>query len=98
MSQINAKIVYMVLYRYSENDYSVINIMDSVEKAYNYICDQTTTHNKIKLLDIDKNFDNLQFENCCQYILYVKSGKYLHLELDDNDNILQYIIVPMPIC
>jgi hypothetical protein len=98
MSQINAKIVYMVLYRYGEKDYSVIKIMDSVEKAYNYISTQTITINKIKLLEIDKNYDNSQFEDSCQYILYIKSGKYLHLDLDDNDNILQYIIVPMPVC
>jgi type III secretory pathway component EscV len=98
MSEINEKIVYMVLYRYGEKDYSVVKLMDSVEKAYNYICAQTITTNKIKLVEIDKNYDSSQIDDSCQNMLYIKSGKYLHLDLDDNENILQYIIVPMPIC
>jgi hypothetical protein len=98
MSEINEKIAYMVLYRYGEKDYSVIKLMDSVEKAYKYICAQCITINKIKLVEIDKNYDSSLFEDRCHHILYIKSGKYLHLDLDDNENILQYIIVPMPIC
>ena len=97
MSQINEKLVYMVLYHYGEKDYSVIKLMDSVEKAYNYICAQSIT-NKINLVEIDKNYDSSLFEDSCQHILYIKSGKYQHLELDDNENISQYIIVPIPIC
>ena len=98
MSQINEKIVYMVLYRYGEKDYSVIKLMDSVEKAYNYICAQIITTNKIKLVEIDKNYDSSLLEYNCQHILYIKSGRYLHLDLNYNENISQYIIVPMPIC
>jgi hypothetical protein len=96
MSEITAK-VFMILYRYGEKDYSVVKIMSTLEKAYNYICSQIITINKIKLLEIDRNYDKAQIEENNSYILYIKSGKYLHLDLDDNENIQPYIIVPMNI-
>ena len=94
------KLVYMVLYNYQDKDYSVITIMSSVNKAYEYICNQETCVNdKFKLIEVN-NVDDLpsRYTDANELnICYIKSSKYYRFELCDNSYISSYVIVPMKI-
>lgn len=94
------KVVYMVLYNYQDKDYSVITIMSSVNKAYEYICNQETCVNdKFNLIEVNhvNELPNRYTDANELNICYIKSSKYCKFELCDNSYISSYVIVPMKI-
>ena len=103
MSQLKGKTVFMVLYNYSDCDYSIVKIMENLEEAYQYICEQEArsfdklnvfqmiTINQIK--DIQVHVDD-EYLNIC----YISSGKYNKFNLCDYGSISSYVIIPMVIC
>ena len=48
MDQLKGKTVFMILYNYFNNDYSIIKIMENLEDAYDYICLQELNNNRIE--------------------------------------------------
>ena len=102
MSEIKENNVYMVLFNYSEKDFSVIKIMDSLEKAFNYIClQEKAKHNHLKggckLVEINKKDDiNFPYQEHHLNICFVKT-KYHNLDIYDKSDISQYIIVPVKV-
>lgn len=102
MSQVEENKVFMVLFNYNERDFSVVKIFSSLEKAYKYIClQQHSAFNKYKKMNMVEINDpkNLTYssENDCMNICYVKTGKYLHLDIYDRSDTSEYIIVPMDV-
>lgn len=103
MSQIKGKTVFMVLYNYSDCDYSIIKIMEKLDDAYNYICQQESNHfdnpESFTMIEVFKTEDIITKSvteglNIC----YILSGQYNKFNLCDYHNISQYAIIPMNIC
>ena len=103
MTELIGKNVYMVLYNYIDNDYSVIKIINNIDAAFNHICqlENATYANKKKNIrmveisnqnDIVKNNNNNELLSVCYM-----TCKYQQLSLEEYENISQYIIVPMKI-
>lgn len=92
MSQLQ---VYMVLYQYCEQDYSVITIMTTLEKAYLYICQQKHQFDSCKLIEVVD--DNVEFDKDYTNICYYKSTDYYSFDTLDKDYVSPYIIVPMKV-
>ena len=96
--------VYIVLYNYGEQDYSVIKIIENITDAYNYICDQESQIclNNISLVYINstKDFINIDIDMStdCLKILCILDENYYNYNICDTPNISSYIIVPMNIC
>lgn len=102
LQSIKGKKVFMVLYNYSDCDYSIVKIKENLSEAYEYICHQEynycdkqesfTMIEVLKYEDINKKYvDN--FINIC----YISSGKYNKFNLCDYSDVSQYVIVPMNI-
>jgi hypothetical protein len=102
MSQLKGKTVFMVLYNYSDCDYSIVIIMENLTEAYEYICIQEHNyHDKpesFKMItvnrpeDICKNFVDEHLNIC-----YIASGKYNKFCLSSYCSVSHYAIVPMVI-
>jgi len=106
LKSIKGKTVFMVLYNYSDNEYSIIKIMEKVEDAYQYICLQesnscnTNEECKMftKMINVNRPEDiNTYMEHGVLNICYISSGKYNKFNLCDYCNISSYVIVPMTI-
>lgn len=98
MSEIQGKTVYMILFNYGDKDFSVIKIMDTLEKAYYYICKQHSYSNNIKMIEVNNpdELTNMCLENSDTLnVCFIKSGKYHKFELSDMMYISDYIIIPM---
>ena len=106
MSQLNShlpsikgKTVYMILYNYGEYDYSIIKLMENLNQAYNYICEQESElMMECKMIDVD-NPNDLKKKIINNYIniCYISSGKYNKFNLCEEYGtmISNYVIVPM---
>lgn len=98
--------VFMIMYNYAGNDYSVIKIMETKESAFSYICHQEckrTTGSAMKLTTISTPADiqELQELNLLEeyyHVFYIASGKYNKFDLCDILSASNYVIVPMTIC
>jgi hypothetical protein len=103
MSQLKGNTVYMIIYNYNDKDYSVIKIMDSLEKAFDYICSQEQNGYLIskycKLIEVkDKYQVDFPYDDDCVNVCYVTTCKYTKLEIYNRADTSQYVIVPMDIC
>ena len=101
---VKGETVFMILYNYSDCDYSIIKIMEKAEDAYKYICLQESSEcNKTdlfhkKMISVNKPEDiNKYMESNLLYICYISSGKYNKFNLCDYCNISSYVIIPMVI-
>ncbi len=99
-ASIKGKTVYMVLYNYGDYDYSVITIMEQLEDAYNYICEQEYQEGvfeKFKMIKIN-HIKELQsnFTDEHIHICYI-STNYNRYNLKGYAGISSYVIVPMKI-
>lgn len=105
MSQLKEKTVFMVLYNYSDCDYSIIKIMANLDDAYKYICYQEIEwqHNYIedyKLIEVS-NYNDIK-QKCyvdCINICYIPYDKYCNISLCEGyrEEVCHYAIVPMVI-
>ena len=93
------KVVYMILYNYQDKDYSIIKIMSSLNKAYEYICNQEIDKcDNFKLIEVNhvdelpKSYNENELNIC-----YISSEKYNRFELCEYGYISSYVIVPMKI-
>jgi hypothetical protein len=87
----------MILYNYKNSDYSVVKILDSLDKSLNYIrCQENEYYDKFKMIQLTNQkqlvneIDNDYLNICC-----VSNNKYNNLDLSKYDNVSSYIIVPM---
>jgi hypothetical protein len=91
--------VYMILYNYSDFDYSIIKIMSNLEEAYGYICLQEKQYSdKFNMIQVQNIIDlkTNYIENSLN-ICYIISGKYNKFNLCDYCGISSYAIIPMTI-
>lgn len=94
-----SKNVFMILYNYRVNDYSVIKIMDSLDKAYNYICCQEKDYDEFKMIQITSQKQITEnIDNNCLNICYIQNDKYVNWQLSKYENVSSYIIVSMSVC
>lgn len=102
MSDLKGNTVYMIIYNYNDKYYSVIKIMDTLEKAFNYICLQEQNgyliSKKCKLIEVkDKYQIDYPYDDDYINVCYVTSGKYTKLDIYYREDTSQYVIVPMEI-
>ena len=101
MIGLKGNMIYLVLYNYSDKNFSILKTMDSLEKAYGYICSQESNlfydePREFKLLEVEHQRSICEYNDVPLAICYIQGGKYLSYDFD-NDNVSQYIIVPMTI-
>jgi hypothetical protein len=102
MSQIKGKTVFMVLYNYSDCDYSIVIIMENLDDAYKYICDNDIDGNcsECKLINVKTPDDIVKkYYADCLNICYISSCKYNKFNLWQGyqEHVCHYAIVPMVI-
>ena len=102
ITSIKGKPVFMVLYNYSDCDYSIVKIMENLDDAYKYICDNDIDGNysECKLINV-KTPDDIPktYYADCLNICYISSGKYNKFNLCQGykENVSHYAITPMVI-
>lgn len=101
-SSIKGKTVYMVLYNYFDSDYSIIKIMENIDDAYNYICDndEEGKHSDCKLINISSRADiNKRCYKDCLNICHIPYDKYdsISLCVGYRNSVSHYAIVSMKI-
>ena len=102
MSQLKGKTVFMVLYNYSDCDYSIVKIMDNLDDAYNYVCQQEAKQcdkiNEFQMITVSRPQD-LQQHVVDEHlnICYISSGNYNKFNLCNYGSISSYAIVSMVI-
>ena len=98
--------VYMVLYNYSDCDFSVVKIMANKEDAFAYIYRQELkchgNSQPICLTDVTKAeelkaLDQKAYEDDCLHICCIMSGNCNKFNLCNYDTISSYAIVPMKV-
>jgi hypothetical protein len=88
------------MFNFNNNEYALMNIMHSLNRAFNYICrEEKSIFNapvEYKLLTVYKPLD-IEFEYQTKYvhICFVESTDYLKLNIWNRIDISQFIIVPM---
>ena len=104
MTELTGNTVFMILFNYSDRDYSVIKIMNTLDKAYKYICQRENeqehynTKGGYTMVTLNKKDDiDFPYQEHRINVIYVKTGKYLQLDIFNRIDISQYIIVPMEI-
>jgi len=102
MSQLKGKTVFMVLYNYSDCDYSIVKIMENIDDAYKYICIQESNENdkpeSFHMIDVSKVQDiENKFVDEYLNICYISSGKYNKFKLCNYCSVSNYAIIPMVI-
>lgn len=105
MSELKDKTIYIILYNYSDVDYSIIKVMEKLSDAYEYICSRESTnydiHEHFKLIEVN-NIDDL-YNKCVDKFLnicYIKNGQYNKFDLYNFNHcfVSNYAIIPMKIC
>jgi hypothetical protein len=99
MSSIKGKTVYLILYNYSDFDYSIVKIMEKIDEAYEYICShEGNISDKFKLLHVE-NINQLKQNFVDEHlnICYITSGKYNKFDLCNYCQVSSYAIIPMKI-
>lgn len=95
---IKGKQVFMILYNYSDCDYSIIKMMENIDDAYHYICRQESKYETCKMIEVTKPEQIEQkFVDDYLNIYYISSGKYNKFNLCGYESISCYAIVPMVI-
>jgi hypothetical protein len=90
----------MILYNYSDCDYSVVKIMANKEDAFAFICrEELKTHLQLpfRLTDIRKKEDFEKIEDDIFHVCCILSGNYNKFNLCNHENISSFAIVPMKI-
>lgn len=92
--------VFMILYNYREFDYSVVKIMNSLDKAYHYICCQENDeYDKFKLICVTHPKQLIdKIDEDCLNVCYITTNNYNKFDLSKYDNISSYVIISMPVC
>lgn len=90
------EIVYVVMYNYAENHYSMVKTMKQKESAYQYICSQEEE----RVCQLKTVFDPNQLKKINQEVkegLVIcelkKNTKYYQFSLCDYDNLSRFILV-----
>jgi hypothetical protein len=99
MSSIKGKTVYMILYNYSDFDYSVVKIMEKLDDAYEYICTHDgNISDKFKLIHVENKTQlKEKFVDEHLNICYITSGKYNKFDLCNYCQVSSYAIISMKI-
>jgi len=101
LSSVKGKNVFMVLYNYSDFDYSIIKIMETLDDAYKYIChNEDSNCLECKLITVSNPNEILkEIQSDCLNICYILSGKYNKFNLCGINfgEISNYAIIPMVI-
>ncbi len=94
------KFVYIVMYNYSEKDYSMLNVYSSLEQAFQYVRCQEVDIHKFKLIELNK-YDVLpsKVDEDVEFlrVAYSTHEDYYNYSLCDCDLVSNYIIVKKPI-
>lgn len=100
LPSIKGENVYIVLYNYSDYDYSIVKIMEKLDEAYEYICLQEGhIANKFQMITLE-NMNDIKDKIKDDYlnICYIKTGEYNKFNLCDYYEVSSYAIIPMKIC
>ena len=94
--------VYLVLYGHTPKNFTIVKLMSSLEKAYEYIAYQEkhmyldkTTDCKMLEINSQKEIDDHNAKNLELGVCYIKKS-YMKYDLDKS-HISSYIIVPREI-
>jgi hypothetical protein len=99
MSQIEENTVYMILYNYQDADYSVVKIMNSLQKALTYIHTQEITKIAseeiltLVVINTEKDIIDNCKKDCYNVCLFHDNDSYMSRNFCDIDHISSYIIV-----
>lgn len=95
---IKGKTIYLVMYNYSDHDYSVVSALSSLDDAYKYVCEQEYCefiYEKFKLITLQNLSDlTTNFEDGYIHVCYIPLN-YLRFNLSEYVAMSSYIIVPM---
>ncbi len=99
MSTIKGKTVYIIIYNYSDYDYSIIRSMEKLDEAYNYICIQESSLVDDFIMIEINNINDItsKFVKDHLNICYIPSGDYNKYNLCNYCEISNYAIIPMKI-
>ncbi len=99
MSSIKGKTVYIIIYNYSNYDYSIIRTMENLDDAYNYICIQESSiaNNFIMIQTTNLKDIKTKFVKDHLNICYITSGDYNKFDLCNYCELSSYAIIPMRI-
>ena len=97
---LKGKTVFTIVYNYSDYDYSIIKIMEKLDDAYDYICNEEyyCYIDSYSRLDVFKPEDIESDDDEGLTICYIVSGEYNKFNLCQYHNISHYAIIPVIIC
>lgn len=92
--------VFMVLYNYSDRDYSIVKIFSSLDSAFNYITMQEDDYSDFELVHISDGgaIPTVSANDDFLKICYFKNKDYLYNKMCENDIVSDYIIASMEVC
>jgi hypothetical protein len=102
MSEINKKQIFMVLYNYYENDYSIVIIMNTIDKAIKYINnremnDNEYTNNFTPFEQISISSQDDIYNTKKRSIAIVSNNIINNISVRESKTFSQFVIVPMDI-
>jgi hypothetical protein len=102
MSEINKKQIFMVLYNYYENDYSIVIIMNTIDKAIKYINnremnDNEYTNNFTPFEQISISSQDDIYNTKKRSIAIVSNNIINNISVRESETFSQFVIVPMDI-
>lgn len=90
------KSVYVILYNYSEKDYSIIKIKKSLKEAYGHVCNQERDFKEFRLIEISKyGIIPSKFNDNMLKVCYINHEDYHLHSVCDNGEVSNYVIVKM---
>jgi hypothetical protein len=99
MSSIKGKTIYIIIYNYSDYDYSIIRTMENLDEAYQYIClQESTLVDEFAMIEIE-NIEDITSKYVKDHlnICYIPSGNYNKYNLCNYCEMSSYAIIPMKI-
>ena len=102
MSDFQQKQIFMVLYNYYENDYSIVIIMNTMDKAIKYINNREMNDNEYtnKFKPFETTFVNSQediYNTTKRSIAIVSNNIINNISVRETETFSQFVIVPMDI-
>ena len=102
MSDFQQKHTFMVLYNYYENDYSIVIIMNTIDKAIKYINNREMNDNEYnnKFKPFEQKLVNSQddiYNTTKRSIAIVSNDIINNISVRETENFSQFVIVPMDI-
>lgn len=102
MSDFQQKKTFMVLYNYYENDYSIVIIMNTIDKAIKYINNREMNDNEYnnKFKSFEQKLVNSQediYNTTKRSIAIVSNDIINNISVRETENFSQFVIVPMDI-